>query len=597
MDVSERIAALRSLMAKQGIDAYMIPTDDNHQSEYVGEHFKARAFITGFTGSAGTAVFTKDEAGMWTDGRYFIQATAQMEGSGVTLRKMGTEGVPTVEEYLLATLKSGMTLGFDGRVVAMGTGKGLEEKLAKQNVKINDTADLISEIWQDRPPLSQEKAFLLEEKYAGESTAKKLASVREKMKAAGANTHVLATLDDVCWLFNIRGNDIEYSPMVLSYAIIREADATLFVDENKLDEPIRKMLEENKVSIQPYNGVYEAARALGAADKVMLDPDRINYALYNSIPAAVEKIEMENPTVLFKAIKNETEIKNIKAAHIKDGVACTRFMYWMKNNVGKEKMTEISAAEKLDSFRKEQEGYLWQSFEPICAYKEHAAMTHYSSTPETDVEIHAEQLFLNDTGGNYYEGSTDITRTFVLGEISDEIRLHFTTVLRSMIGLARARFLYGARGYNLDILARGPMWDLDLDYKHGTGHGVGYMLSIHEGPSGFRWQIVPSKHETHPLEAGMVITDEPGIYIEGSHGIRLENELLVCKGKENEYGQFMYMEPVTFVPLDLDGIDPTLLKEDEKEYLNWYHQQVFEKISPYLNEEETQWLKQYTRAI
>lgn len=597
MNVQERIASLRSLMSEKQIDAYLIPSADNHQSEYVGEHFKSRAFITGFTGSAGDVVITKDEAGLWTDSRYFIQAEKQLAGSGVKLFKIGEPGVPAIQEYLANALPENGTIGFDGRVIAMQEGQSFAVAFAGKGIKIEYGYDLIGMIWNGRPAMSEEPAFILTENYAGESTASKLSRIRLAMDECHANVHILTTLDDICWLINMRGNDVKYSPLILSYAIVRTNSADLFIDESKLNDEAKAALTENNFTLHPYNDIYKTVKQLGSDDVVLIDPAKINYAIYNSIPDGVKKVEKSNPSILYKALKNEVEIKNIINAHIKDGVAVTKYMHWIKTTVGKERITEISAADKLESFRQEGEGYLGQSFEPICAYKDHAAIVHYSATPETDVELKPAHMFLNDTGGNYYEGSTDITRTIILGEITAEEKIHFTTVARSMINLAKAKFLHGCKGYNLDVLAKLPMWEQNIDYKHGTGHGVGYLLNIHEGPAGFRWQINPAKSETNTLEAGMVITDEPGIYIEDSHGVRTENELVVRKGEANEFGQFMYFEPVTYAPIDLDGIDPELMNCDEKAYLNDYHQKVYEILSPHLGDELREWLKEYTRKI
>ena len=597
MNVQERIASLRSLMSEKQIDAYLIPSADNHQSEYVGEHFKSRAFITGFTGSAGDVVITKDEAGLWTDSRYFIQAEKQLAGSGVKLSKIGEPGVPAIQEYLANALPENGTIGFDGRVIAMQEGQSFAVAFAGKGIKIEYGYDLIGMIWNGRPAMSEEPAFILTENYAGESTASKLSRIRLAMDECHANVHILTTLDDICWLINMRGNDVKYSPLILSYAIVRTNSADLFIDESKLNDEAKAVLAKNNFTLHPYNDIYKTVKQLGSDDVVLIDPAKINYAMYNSIPDGVKKVEKSNPSILYKALKNEVEIKNIINAHIKDGAAVTKYMHWIKTTVGKERITEISAADKLESFRQEGEGYLGQSFEPICAYKDHAAIVHYSATPETDVELKPAHMFLNDTGGNYYEGSTDITRTIILGEITAEEKMHFTTVARSMINLAKAKFLHGCKGYNLDILAKLPMWEQNIDYKHGTGHGIGYLLNIHEGPAGFRWQINPAKSETNTLEAGMVITDEPGIYIEDSHGVRTENELVVRKGEANEFGQFMYFEPVTYAPIDLDGIDPELMSCGEKAYLNDYHQKVYEILSPHLGDELREWLKEYTRKI
>ena len=595
MNVPERISALRALMEERGYDAYMVPTDDNHQSEYVGEHFKARAFITGFTGSAGTAVITKDAAGLWTDGRYFIQAEQQLSGSGVKLFKMGEPDVPTVEDYIADILPEGGTLGFDGRVVAMGEGQALEAAVSQKNGKIDYSTDLIDKIWEDRPPLSKEPAFALGEEYTGESTKSKLKRIREAMEKEGANVHIIAALDDVCWTTNLRGNDIEFFPLLLSYDVITLDDMKLYIDEEKLSGEMKENLSKDNISLRPYNAIYEDVKELNSDSVILVDPSRLNYALYNNLPKNAKVVEKVNPTVLMKAMKNDTEIKNIINAHIKDGVAVTRFMHWLKKNVGKTEITEISAAEKLEEFRKEQEGYLWQSFEPICGSGEHGAIVHYAATPETNVPVVTDGLFLTDTGGGYMEGSTDITRTFAFGKLSERMITDFTTVLLCNLRLARAVFLYGTCGYNLDILARMPAWERGINYNHGTGHGVGYLMNIHEAPSGFR--IAIREREKAVIEAGMVITNEPGIYIEGSHGIRTENELLVRNGQKTEYGQFLYFEPITYVPIDLDAVNPDMMTKEDKEQLNAYHAKVYELVSPHLNEEERKWLKEYTRAI
>ncbi len=595
MNAAERVDKLRSLMAEKNIDAYVVPTADFHQSEYVGEHFKARKFITGFSGSYGTAVITKDDGGLWTDGRYFFQAENQLAGSGIRLMKMFVGDTPSITEYLLANIPNGGTVGFDGRVLSMGEGQEYEEALSAKNINIHYSDDLIDAIWEDRPPLSKKPAFFLEEKYSGESCSSKLQRVRKAMENNGADTHIITSLDDVCWLLNIRGDDVDFFPLLLSYAIVTMDKAALYVDASKLDERILKELAKNNVSIHPYNDIYEDVKKLNAQNTVMIDPMKMNYALYKNIPCRI--VETANPSILMKAMKNEVELENIKKAHIKDGVAVTKFMYWVKNRYDKENITELSSAAKLTALRAEQEGYISDSFEPLCAFADHAAMMHYSPSKESDVTLESGAFFLNDTGGGYFEGSTDITRTFVLGSVDQQMKKYFTAVVRAMMRLSRARFLYGCYGYNLDVLARGPIWDLDLDFQCGTGHGVGYLGNIHEAPTGFRWYVVPSKNEHHQLEEGMVITDEPGIYEDGQFGIRLENEFIVRKGTKNKYGQFMYFETVTFAPIDLDGIEPEEMSRDEREWLNQYHKDVYEKIGPHLTDEEREWLKEYTRAI
>lgn len=595
MSIPERLKNLRAVMADKGVDVYIVPTADFHQSEYVGEYFKARQYITGFSGSAGTAVITKDEARMWTDGRYFIQAAAQLEGTTVELMKMGEPGVPELTAYLEDILKAGDTLGFDGRVVSVGEGQEYADIAEKKGAKVAYHDDLIDMIWTDRPEMSKAPAFSLGIEYAGESAADKLKRTREEMAKAGANAHVLTTLDDICWTLNIRGDDIEFFPLLLSYAIIKMDSVELYIDESKLNDEIKADLAELNVKIHPYNDIYADICKLDAETVLMLDPGKLNYALYNNIPENVKKVEERNPAILMKAIKNPVEIENIRKAQIKDSVAHVRFMKWLKENVGKIKITEMSATEKLDEFRAEMGNFIRPSFAPIASYGEHGAIVHYESSPETDVELKEGSFFLTDTGAGFWEGSTDVTRTYALGEVTQEMKDHFTLVAISNLQLGSAKFLEGCTGMVLDILSRKPFWDRDMNFNHGTGHGVGYLLNIHEGPAGFRWKY--RKGETEVLREGMVITDEPGIYIEGSHGIRIENELLCCKGEKNEYGQFMYFDTITLIPIDLDAINPDIMSAEDKKLLNDYHKKVYDTISPYLNEEETLWLEKYTRAV
>ena len=595
MKVSERIAKQRALMAEKGIDAYVVPTADFHQSEYVGEHFKARKYITGFSGSYGTAVICQDDAGLWTDGRYFFQATNELEGSGVRLMKMFVGDTPSVTEYLADKIPEGGKVGFDGRVLSMDEGKEYEDALSPKNISIDYEEDLIDQIWEDRPPLSDKPAFFLEEKYSGESSAHKLERVRKIMKDNGATVHIIASLDDTGWLLNVRGDDIDFFPLLLSYSIVRMDGVDLYVDETKLNDRILEEFKKVNVTLHPYNDIYEDIKKLDASETALIDPMKMNYALYKNIPCKIA--ESANPTILMKAMKNDVELENIKEAHIKDGIAITKFMYWIKTRYDKEDITELSSADKLTSLRAAQEGYIRDSFEPLCAFADHAAMMHYSPSKETDVVLKEGAMFLNDTGGGYYEGSTDITRTFILGSIDQDMKKYFTAVVRAMMNLSRANFLYGCHGYNLDVLVRQPIWDLNIDFQCGSGHGVGYLGNVHEPPTGFRWYVVPSKNEHHQLEEGMVITDEPGIYEDGKFGIRIENEFIVRKGELNKYGQFMHFETITFAPIDLDGIDPEEMTKSEREWLNNYHKDVYEKIGPHLTDEEREWLKEYTRAI
>ncbi len=595
MKISERIEQLRVLMKEKNIDAYVVPTADFHQSEYVGEHFKARKFITGFSGSAGTAVITADEARLWTDGRYFIQAAKQIEGTGVELMKMGEPGFPTLTEYLADTLPENGILGFDGRVVATGEGEEYEAIVNAKNGSIVYEYDLIDQVWTDRPALSEKPVFELGVEYTGETVASKLSRIREEMKKCGATVHILTTLDDICWTLNMRGDDIDFFPLVLSYAVIEMDKAVLYINEAKLSDEIKEHFAADGIEIRPYNDIYEDVKSICEKEVLLIDPAKLNYSLFNNLPEGCKKVSAPNPEIIFKAMKNEVEVENMKKANLKDSVAHVKFMKWVKENVNKEVITEMSASDKLDEFRKEMGNFIRPSFEPISSYGPHAAMCHYTSSPETDVQLKEGDIFLTDTGAGFWEGSTDITRTYALGEIPAKTKENFTLVAIANLQLGSARFLHGTTGLVLDILARKPFWDRDLNFNHGTGHGVGYLLNIHEGPAGFRWKYRPN--ETHTLEKGMIITNEPGIYFEGEFGIRLENELLCCEGTNNEYGQFMHFESITFVPFDLDAIEPSIMTEQDKKLLNDYHKEVFEKVSPFLNDEEKAWLEKYTRAI
>ena len=540
--IPERLTALREEMKRRSIDIYVVPTADFHESEYVGEHFKARKFITGFTGSAGTAVITLKEAGLWTDGRYFVQAEKQLEGSTVTLYRMAEEGVPTVEEFVKDKLPQGGCIGFDGRTVNGAWGEKFVAIAEEKKGSLFVGEDLINLIWTDRPELSKAPLFILEEKYSGKSTAEKIKDVRAKMAEEGADVHILTSLCDIAWLLNIRGGDIQSVPVVLSYLVLTRDQCIWFLQEEVVDDTIRAYLKENHIETRPYDDIYTYVPTIPESAVVLMNKSSVNYRICSELNKNIQVINKPNPTELMKAVKNPVEVDNTRLAHVKDGVAVTKFMYWLKTNIGKIPMTEISASDYLEARRREQENFIDLSFTTISAYGANAAMMHYSATPESNTELKPEGFLLVDSGGHYYEGTTDITRTFVLGPISDEMKQHFTAVCRSNMKLANAKFLYGACGLNLDILARGPLWDMGIDYKCGTGHGVGYILNVHEGPNGFRWKIVPERHDSGVLEEGMITTDEPGVYMEGKYGIRTENELVCRKAEKNEYGQFMEFE-------------------------------------------------------
>ena len=595
--IPQRLAALRKEMSQRSIDVYMIPTSDFHETEYVGKHFKAREWMSNFSGSAGTLVVAKNEAALWTDGRYFIQAERELKDTGIQLMKMGMEETPLMADYILDHLEEGHALGFDGRVVNTKLAEALHAKIAAKQGVIHCDEDLVGLIWEDRPPLPKEQAFTLDIAYCGVSTGEKLGRLREWRRERTLDVHILTSLDDIAWYLNMRGNDIAGFPVALAYLIVEADRVTCFMDQDKLNEELRERFAKEGITVNDYEAIYDVIPQLDEHAHILMDKGTVNYRITQSLPCGVKINDQRNPSQLWKAIKNDVELQNNRIAHIKDGVAVTKFMYWLKQNIKTMTITEASAAQRLTEFRQEQEHWIDCSFGTISAYNENAAMMHYQADEKTAATLRPEGFLLVDSGGQYFEGTTDITRTFVLGSISERQRRHFTNVLRGMMNLSRAKFLYGCRGMNLDILARQPMWSEDIDYQCGTGHGVGFVLNVHEGPNGFRWKQVPERIDTAVLEAGMVTTIEPGIYLEGEYGIRTENELICRKGVKNEYGQFMEFETITFAPIDLDGIDPTLLSNEEKAWLNAYHQEVYEKLSPYLNEEVCEWLKEYTRAI
>lgn len=597
MEQRERLAALRAEMKQQGVDIYLIPTADFHNSEYVGEYFKVRRYITGFTGSAGTAVVTADQAGLWTDGRYFIQAAAELEGSGFELYRMGVEGVPTIGEFIGQNLPQHGVLGFDGRTVDAAQADKLRAVVEKKQGTLSVTEDLAGKIWTERPPMSCTRTWILKEEYSGESAASKIGRIREAMREAGAGYHLISSLCDNAWILNLRADDISHVPVFLSFLLIGEADVRLYIQEEAVDDEVRAYLGSCGVEIRPYGEIYGALAELPAGTALLADKKQVSCRAISSLQPGVTVIDRENPSERMKAVKNPTELANTRRAHQKDGVAMTKFMYWLKTNVGRIPMTEYTAQEMLDRLRAEQEHFLDLSFGDICAFGPNAAMMHYSADPETAAQILPEGMLLVDSGGHYLEGTTDITRTFVLGSVTPQMKLHYTTVVRCNMALANLKFLYGCAGTSLDVICRAPLWEMGIDYRCGTGHGVGHILNVHEGPNGFRYRIVPERKDSGVLEPGMITTDEPGVYLEGEYGIRTENELICVEDEKNEYGQFLRFENITYCPIDLDGIDPELMTQKEKKQLNEYHKRVYETVSPFLTEEEREWLKIYTREV
>ena len=582
---------LREVMKKENVDYYIIPSGDSHQSEYVPEYYKGRAYVSGFTGSAGTLLVGIEESYLWTDGRYFIQAEKELNGSGIKLMKMNIPGYPSLIEWIKNNVKEGKTLAFDGSTISTNEYKNYKELSEKNGFNIKMDKDFLNEIWSDRPELSKEKIFIHDIKYCGRCTSEKLQEVRDEMKKLEGENYVIASLDDIAWLFNIRGNDIAYNPVALAYALISDNEAVLYIDEEKVANDDKRRLEAQGVTLKPYNDIYKDIK--NVTESIIIDGAKVNGKLYSLISEDVKIIEDLNITTSLKAVKNEVEIKNMEVSQVRDGVAMVKFIKWLKENVGKINMTEISASDKLEEIRAKGEYFKGLSFNTIAAYKDHAAMMHYSATEESQYELNSEGMLLIDSGAQYLDGTTDITRTFILGSITEEEKRDFTLVLKSHIALATTIFLKGTNGCNLDAIARRPLWKYGMDYKCGTGHGVGFFLNVHEGPQGIRPFC-----NTIALEPGMILTNEPGVYKENKHGIRTENTLLVTKAfKNDEMGEFYKFDTISYCPIDLEGVDVSLLDEEEREWLNNYHRTVYEKLSPYLTEEEKKFLEKETRSI
>jgi Xaa-Pro aminopeptidase len=592
MVIIDRIRRLRKEMSDKGIDAYIVPSSDPHMSEYVAAHWEGRKWLSGFTGSAGTLVITQDSCGLWTDGRYYVQAEKQLEGTGIRLFKFGMEGVKSFTEWIADTLGQGECVGMDGKLFSVSQVRNMEKIFSKKGILINKEHDLLMGIWKDRPAISRETVFVHDMVYAGRTAAQKIEDVREMMAQKGANYHLISSLDDIAWLYNIRGGDVAYNPVAISYALISEEKAWLFINEDKVSVPVREHLRDNGVEIEDYERIESYLSRLGRGDTILLDPQRVNSWLYDSIGREARIEEDTAITTILKAVKNQVEIENLKKAHIKDGVAMVKFLCWLDNNLSKEEITEITVADKLEEFRSQQENYMGLSFPTIAGYGDHGAIVHYQADEESAYTLKPHGLLLIDSGCQYLEGTTDITRTIALGPTTPQQRSDYTLTLKGNIKLSRTRFLKGATGTNLDILARLYLWEHGIDYKHGTGHGVGYFLNVHEGP-----QSISPRISTVKLEEGMLVSNEPGVYREGSHGIRIENLLLVAGDIETEFGEFLRFEPVTLCPIDLAAVEPDLLDEEEKKWLNQYHERVYNTLGPLLDEKERLWLKDKTRAI
>ena len=664
----KEIVKLRKKMERDGVDVCIVPTSDPHGSEYIHPHFEARRFFSGFTGDAGTLMVTQDEALLWTDGRFFLQASEELKDTGIELMRSRQPGVPTLEDHIAKIIPEGGVIAFDGELVTARYGALLKKKIARKRGVIRCDYDPAEGIWPDRPAVSPAAVWPLSVEYAGKSAADKLADVREEMKKTGADFHVIASLDDIAWLFNLRGGDIPRNPVFFAWCLIEKDSVSLYMHGNMLTSEARLSLEENEVSLRPYEEIWQTLAALGvgtdgenaepeAAEPkraesgsnpaktcgkpaVLVDVAAVNYRILETLPDSVRIIRQTNPTTLMKHKKNDVEIGHLVECHRKDGAAMVRFLCWLDgrmaalakvktedggesagvNGGGKaivgsinikyaedrtegltagecdEILTEISASDKLESFRTQQEGFIDLSFDTIAGYAEHGAIIHYSATSDSDAVLRPEGFFLVDSGGQYLEGTTDITRTIALGQLTDEMKKHYTLVLKCNLAMERAIFPEGTRGENLDVIARQPLWNLGLDFRHGTGHGVGYLLNVHEGPNGFRSMIIPNQL-TCPFEPGMVTTDEPGFYKDGHYGIRIENELLCVPHGESEYGKFYAFKNITLCPYDVRAIMPELLTDEEISQINRYHARVYEELVGRISEEERAWLKNATHSI
>ena len=593
-NIPERIAALREAMKQHKIDAYIIPTSDPHMSEYPADCWKYREWISGFTGSAGTVIITADKAGLWTDSRYFLQASTQLEGTGIELFKMMLPETPTIPEFLTHELKEGQTVGLNGETYSLADARSLEKALAEKEIKLNTNASLIDPIWKERPAIPEAPMFEMPIELSGKSTEDKLIDINKMLHKAGADCTILSALDEVAWTFNIRGTDVAYNPVVISYAFVSEKESVLFVNPKKIPAEIAEHLKKEGVTLADYGMLATFLSRLPERTRMFIDSKRTNVAIYNALPKSSILIEGTSPANHLKSIKNETEIKGFRNAVLKDGIAMTKFYFWLEKMLkAGEKVTELSAAAKLTALRSEQPQYVMDSFASISSYGPHGAVVHYSPTPETDTELKTDSLYLLDSGAQYLDGTTDITRTIALcDEPSEQMKKDFTRALKGTIGIAKCKFPAGIRGCLIDAFARKALWDAGINYLHGTCHGIGHCLNVHEGPQSIRMEENPVI-----LEPGMVMSDEPAMYRPGEYGIRTENMILIRKDSETEFGKFLGFETLTLCYIDTKLVIPSMLSVREHAWLNKYHQMVYDLVSPHLTEEEKAWLKEKTAEI
>lgn len=589
--IKERIHALRMTFRPNNIKAFIIPSTDPHLSEYVAPYWMSREWISGFTGSAGTAVILMDKAGLWTDSRYFLQAEKELEGSGITLYKEMLPETPSITKFLCQNLKPGESVSIDGKMFSVQQVEQMKEDLAPYQLQVNLFGDPLKNIWKDRPSMPDVPAFIYDVKYAGKSCGEKVAAIRTELKKKGIFALFLSSLDEIAWTLNLRGSDVHCNPVIVSYLLVTQDEVVYFISPEKITQEVNKYLQEQQVSLRKYD---EAESFLNSftGENILIDPKKTNYAIYSAINPACKVVRGESPVTLLKAIRNEQEIAGIHHAMQRDGVALVKFLKWLEASVLSGKETELSVDRKLHEFRAAQPLYMGESFDTIAGYKEHGAIVHYSATKESDVTLQSKGFLLLDSGAQYLDGTTDITRTIALGELTEEEKTDYTLILKGHIALAMAKFPAGTRGAQLDVLARMPIWSHGMNFLHGTGHGVGHFLSVHEGPQSIRMNENPIV-----LQPGMVTSNEPGVYKAGSHGIRTENLTLVCKDKEGMFGEYFKFETITLCPICKKGIIKEMLTAEEVKWFNDYHQTVYKKLSPSLNEEEKKWLLEATKAI
>ena len=597
MKISERIAELRKLMKDRKIDVYYIPNEDDHLSaEYTADHFKCKSYMSGFSGDAGCTIVTKDFAGLWTDGRYFTQAEGELKGTGVTLMRLNQEGVPNPLDFVIDHTPNNGLLGFDGSVVSAATALRLAASLEKKNASMHVSEDLVDLIWTDRPSMPEEPLFILDKKYVGEDVKTRIERIRDDMKEKKVNVMVLTMLEDPCWMLNIRGNDIPCTPVAYAFAVITNRRVSYYVAKKQVTKEVKEYFKKNGVAVRPYEALAEDLAKLHH-QTIWADLSSLNTKLYANIASDNQIYNALTPIMAYRSIKNKTEIKNLIHAHVKDGAAMVKFLRYVKENAPKGNMTELSAQNELYRLRAEGKDYIEPSFDTIAAYQANGAMMHYTATEEKFAKVDPKGFLLVDSGGTYKDGTTDITRTIAVGPLSAEEKMYYTKVLKGHLALMRPHFLRGTAGNNLDILAREPLWDMNIDYQCGTGHGVGHVLGVHEGIHGVRWGMPSANRPSACLEAGMIVTDEPGVYLPHKLGIRIENELLVVKDGKNFYGQWLKFQNVTYCPYDLEAIDTKYLSDVEIEQINAYHQEVRKQLTPYLKGRDLTFLRRATAAL